>query len=64
MRKNSVGSHQRANKIVIQPKNSKQQEYIRSLYDHTQVFAIGPAGAGKTYIPTMIVTGKQHYFYA
>jgi phosphate starvation-inducible PhoH-like protein len=54
MSKNNVGSHQRANKIVIQPKNSKQQEYIRALHDYSQVFAIGPAGSGKTYIPTMM----------
>lgn len=56
MKKNSVNDAQRANKIDIYPKNQKQKEYIEALKNHNQVFAIGPAGAGKTYIPTIIAT--------
>ena len=34
----------------IRPKTSGQQEYVRSIDDHTIVFGIGPAGTGKTYL--------------
>jgi len=55
-KKNSVNDAQRANKINLYPKNNKQREYIEALRNHDQVFAIGPAGAGKTYIPTIMAT--------
>lgn len=35
-------------------KNETQQEYISSLESASQVFAIGPAGTGKTYLPARI----------
>lgn len=34
----------------IRPKTPGQQEYVRSIDDHTIVFGIGPAGTGKTYL--------------
>lgn len=37
-------------KKTIEPYSHMQANYIRSLYDHDMVFALGPAGTGKTYI--------------
>ena len=37
-------------KKQIRPYSNTQAEYIKSLYDHDLVFALGPAGTGKTYI--------------
>lgn len=34
----------------IRPKTAGQQQYVRSIDDHTIVFGIGPAGTGKTYL--------------
>lgn len=35
---------------VLNPKNEKQRDYIRLLYDNQMVIASGPAGTGKTMI--------------
>ncbi len=35
---------------TISPRNSKQAEYLNSINNHDIVFAIGPAGTGKTYL--------------
>jgi phosphate starvation-inducible protein PhoH and related proteins len=34
----------------ILPRNSKQADYLKSIDDHDVVFAVGPAGTGKTYL--------------
>ncbi|HKC25338.1 MAG TPA: PhoH family protein [Thermoanaerobaculia bacterium] len=35
---------------VVTPRNVKQQEYLQAISEHDIVFAIGPAGTGKTYL--------------
>lgn len=60
-----LGHEQKASKIVaesggsaiiktakkhIRPYSPKQAEYIKALQEHDMVFALGPAGTGKTYI--------------
>ncbi len=37
-------------KKTIEPYSHMQANYMRALYDHDMVFALGPAGTGKTYI--------------
>lgn len=37
-------------KKVVKPYSHSQAEYIKQLYQHDLVFALGPAGTGKTYI--------------
>lgn len=37
-------------KKTVRPYSHVQANYMRSLYDHDLVFALGPAGTGKTYI--------------
>ncbi len=37
-------------KKTIQPYSHSQADYIQALYDYEMVFALGPAGTGKTYI--------------
>lgn len=34
----------------ILPRNSKQADYLKSIDEHDVVFAVGPAGTGKTYL--------------
>jgi phosphate starvation-inducible PhoH-like protein len=36
----------------IEPRNNNQRQYLKSLESSKQVFALGPAGCGKTYIAT------------
>jgi len=35
---------------VVSPRNVRQQDYLQAISDHDIVFAIGPAGTGKTYL--------------
>ena len=35
---------------VVTPRNVRQQEYLQALAENDLVFAIGPAGTGKTYL--------------
>lgn len=35
----------------IRPMTDKQREYLEALRHHEQIFAIGPAGTGKTWLP-------------
>src|SRR5450755_1873860 len=35
---------------VVSPRNVRQQEYLQAVLEHDIVFAIGPAGTGKTYL--------------
>jgi phosphate starvation-inducible PhoH-like protein len=34
----------------IKPKTANQEAYLRAIRDHDMVFAVGPAGTGKTYL--------------
>ena len=43
----SVGA---ALRQVVTPRNVRQQEYLQALAENDLVFAIGPAGTGKTYL--------------
>jgi len=38
----------------LTPKTTKQKEFIEALRDSTQVFVLGPAGTGKTYITATV----------
>lgn len=42
------------NKVV--PKNSTQEDYLDALKESSLIVTYGPAGVGKSYIPTMIAT--------
>jgi phosphate starvation-inducible PhoH-like protein len=35
---------------VVTPRNVRQQDYLQAIAEHDIVFAIGPAGTGKTYL--------------
>ena len=37
------------NGLLVKARTPNQQRLVRSVYDHDMVFAIGPAGTGKTY---------------
>ena len=37
-------------KAAVGPRSPAQQEYVQAMQDHSLVFAIGPAGTGKTYL--------------
>ena len=37
------------NGLLIKARTPNQQRLVRAVYDHDMVFAIGPAGTGKTY---------------
>jgi phosphate starvation-inducible PhoH-like protein len=50
-------------KRVISPRSPRQAEYVRSLGTYELVFALGPAGTGKTYLAvavavSMLLSGK------
>ena len=57
-KKNSVNDAEKSNKISIYPRTDKQREYLRALENHNQIFAIGPAGTGKTFLPVMVAVKK------
>jgi phosphate starvation-inducible PhoH-like protein len=37
-------------RAVVAPRNVKQRQYLKTVAEHDVVFAIGPAGTGKTYL--------------
>ena len=43
-------SHSKLSRKSILPKNSKQANYLKSIDNHDIIFAVGPAGTGKTYL--------------
>jgi phosphate starvation-inducible PhoH-like protein len=45
-------------KKEIKAYSNKQAEYIKALYDNDLVFALGPAGTGKTYIAVAMAVHK------
>jgi len=44
----------RKTKVDIIPRNEAQEDYIFAIEDCRVVFGVGPAGTGKTYIPTLM----------
>ncbi len=44
----------RTRKRIITPRSPTQAEYVRALYSHELVFALGPAGTGKTYLAVAV----------
>ena len=53
----------RTRKRIILPRSPMQAEYVRALSTHELVFALGPAGTGKTYLAvavavSMLLSGK------
>lgn len=59
MSKNQVNDAEKLKRAYISPRTDKQRQYLQALKDHEQVFAVGPAGSGKTFIPVMF--GLQEY---
>lgn len=55
-KRNTVNDHQRANNIVIHPQTENQRLYLQALKNQTQVFALGPAGTGKTFISAVVAS--------
>lgn len=55
-RRSTINDTQKSNRVILEPQTEKQKEYLTALKEHDQVFAIGPAGSGKTYIPTVLAT--------
>jgi len=45
-------------KDVIKPKNKSQEEYMRVVRSNDIIFAIGPAGTGKTYLAVAFAVGE------
>ena len=41
-------------KHVIAARSPAQEEYLRRMFDHEMVFALGPAGTGKTYLAVAV----------
>lgn len=41
----------------LSPLNARQEEYIKSIEENDLTFATGPAGVGKTYVPSYIFGG-------
>jgi phosphate starvation-inducible PhoH-like protein len=41
---------EQSNRLRIMPKTVNQRAYVQAMRDHDVVFAIGPAGTGKTYL--------------
>lgn len=38
----------------IEARSASQKEYIKSIHDNELTFAVGPAGVGKTYVPSRV----------
>ncbi|GFM35631.1 PhoH family protein [Desulfovibrio psychrotolerans] len=45
-------------KKTITPKTLSQRDYVSALRDHDMVFAVGPAGTGKTYLAVAMALSK------
>jgi phosphate starvation-inducible protein PhoH and related proteins len=58
MAKKPVNDAEKLKRTHLTAKTEKQREYLIALKEADQVFAIGPAGSGKTYIPIMFALQK------
>ncbi|MBZ5646486.1 MAG: PhoH family protein [Acidobacteriia bacterium] len=52
-----AGKQRSFGKRVVQPKSVNQRRYIEAIEKHDMVFAIGPAGTGKTYLAVAMAIG-------
>lgn len=55
-KKSSISNIQKANRLHIIPRNKNQRIYLNSLVPNSQVFALGPAGTGKTYLGACVAS--------
>ena len=53
MNKNPVNDASKIKNTHLTPRSENQRLYITALREYDQVFAVGPAGSGKTFIPIM-----------
>jgi phosphate starvation-inducible PhoH-like protein len=54
---NSTAAHHtrpQHTRITIEARNLRQKAYIKSLHQNSTTISIGPAGCGKTYLPTLV----------
>lgn len=49
-KRSKVNDTQKANNIVLIPRNKTQKSYLKALDKANQIIALGPAGTGKTYL--------------
>lgn len=49
-----VNDVEKANKLHVEPRSPNQEKYLESLYEKDQIFGIGPAGTGKTFLATCV----------
>lgn len=49
-----VNDIQRSNKIELSPRNLSQKQYLKYLSNDKQVFGVGAAGTGKTFLASMV----------
>lgn len=57
-KKSTVNDIQKANKVHLEPKNSNQRIYLQYLQSEAQIFALGPAGTGKTFLAAATAAKK------
>lgn len=57
-KKKVVNDIQKSNGINLHPRNERQRQYIQFLEREPQIFALGPAGTGKTFIASVIAAKK------
>ena len=50
----SEGVQIRTKRRTVEPRTAAQEEYVRALIENKMVFAIGPAGTGKTYLAVAV----------
>lgn len=48
--KSAAAEQPQERRVALQPRTERQAEYLKALETNDQVFVIGPAGTGKTYI--------------
>lgn len=53
MAKNPVNDAEKLKNTKITPRSANQTKYLESIQKYDLTFAVGPAGAGKTFIPVM-----------
>ena len=46
--------------ILLLPRNTNQEEYLKALKDSGQVIVFGPAGTGKTYCVATFAANQYH----